>query len=66
MLPKPLGSAILILVSVIWAINFFAQFFISTYHPDVTLNGVFATLIGGAFALSRKDNNDKSDGSGKS
>lgn len=69
MLPKALASAIIVLVSTVWTLNFGLQFLIPTYHPDVTLNGVFMTLVGGAFALSRKDkdNNDKTgDGGGKS
>lgn len=69
MLPKQLASGIIVLVTIVWCINFFAQFLIPTYHPDVTLNGVFLSLVGGAFALSRKekDTNDKNgDGSGKS
>lgn len=58
MLPKPLASAIIVLVSVIWACNFFFQFLVPTYHPDVTLNGVFMCLVGGALALSRKDKDE--------
>lgn len=58
MLPKPLASAIIILVSVIWALNFFMQFLVTTYHPDITLNGIFMGIVGGALALSRKDKDD--------
>jgi hypothetical protein len=62
-LPRPLASAIIVLVSVIWAANFIAQFIVENYRPDVTLNGVFMAIVGGALALSRKD---KDGGSGKS
>lgn len=62
MLPKPLASAIIILVSVIWALNFFMQFLVTTYHPDITLNGIFMGIVGGALALSRKDKDDPPNG----
>lgn len=56
MLSRPLASAIIVLVSLVWAANFVAQFVIPEYKPDVTLNGVFMAIVGGALALSRKDN----------
>jgi len=55
MLPRPLASAIIVLVSVIWAANFVLQFIVPEYHPDVTINGIFMAVVGGALALSRKD-----------
>lgn len=58
MIPKPLASAIIVLVSIVWGCNFFLQFVVPTYHPDVTLNGVFMCLVGGALALSRKDKDE--------
>jgi len=58
MIPKPLASAIIILVSFVWACNFFMQFLITTYHPDITLNGIFMGIVGGALALSRKDKDE--------
>ena len=64
MLPRPLASAIIVLVSLIWALNFIAQFFIPEYKPDVTLNGVFMCIVGGALALSRKDNSGGGPSSG--
>jgi len=64
MLSRPLASAIIVLVSLIWAINFLAQFFVPEYRPDVTLNGVFMALVGGALALSRKDNSGGGPSSG--
>jgi hypothetical protein len=63
MLPRPLATAIIVLVSLVWAANFIAQFIVDGYHADVTLNGVFMAIVGGALALSRKD---KDGGSGKS
>jgi hypothetical protein len=64
-LPRPLASAIIVLVSLVWAANFVAQFLVADYHPDVTLNGVFMAVVGGALALSRKDK-DGGAGGGKS
>lgn len=56
MIPRQLASGIIVLVSIVWAANFFLQFVVSTYKPDVTLNGVFMAIVGGALALSRSDN----------
>jgi hypothetical protein len=64
MLPRPIATAIVVLVSLIWSLNFGLQFFLPNYHPDVTLNGVFMAIVGGALALSRKDKNDGSGGDG--
>lgn len=57
MIPRPLASGIIVLVSLVWAANFFLQFIVTTYHPDVTLNGVFMAIVGGALALSRNSDN---------
>ena len=67
MISRRLASAIIILVSVVWACNFFLQFVVVTYKPDVTLNGVFMAVVGAALALSRRNGNgkDKDDDGGK-
>jgi hypothetical protein len=39
---------------VVWSANFFAQFFISSYNPDPSINSVFGSIIGIALALSRR------------
>lgn len=65
MLPRPLASAIIVLVSVIWAANFVLQFIVSEYHPDVTINGIFMAVVGGALALSRKDSGGGGSGNSK-
>ena len=65
MIPRPLANGIIVLVSIVWAVNFFIQFLVPTYQPDITLNGVFMAVVGGAIALQSrkgKDNNN-SDGS---
>jgi len=55
MIPRSLATAIVVLVSVIWAANFVLQFVIPSWHPDVTINGIFMGVVGTALALSRKD-----------
>ena len=59
MIPRPLATAIISLVSIVWAANFFLQFVVPTYHPDVTLNGVFMAVVGGAIALQARKGKDK-------
>lgn len=54
MLPKPLATAIIVIVTVVWAANFVAQFIVDSYEPDVAINGIFMAVVGGALALSRR------------
>lgn len=61
MIPRQLASGIIVLVSIVWAANFFLQFVVATYKPDVTLNGVFMAIVGGALALSRNDGKKRDD-----
>lgn len=61
MLPRHLASAVVVVVTIIWAANFLLQFIVTTYKPDPILHGVFMSLVGGALALSRKSGNDKDD-----
>lgn len=56
MIPKPVATAIIIIVTLVWAVNFAAQFVIEDYSPDVAINGIFMALVGGALALSRREN----------
>lgn len=53
MLPARLANAIIILVCVVWAINFLAPFVVTGYTADQQLNLVFMSIVGGALALSR-------------
>ena len=53
MIPKPLATVIIVLVTVVWAVNFAAQFIVAEYKPDVAINGIFMAVVGGALALSR-------------
>ena len=61
MLPKPLATAIIVIVTIVWAINFGAQFIVTDYSPDVAINGIFMAVVGGALALSRRDNKNGED-----
>lgn len=58
MISKPLATAIIIIVTVVWAVNFAAQFFVTDYDPDVSINGIFMAIVGGALALSRPGSRD--------
>lgn len=54
LLPRPVASAIIIVVTVVWAMNFLLQFVVENYKSDVAINGIFMGIVGGALALSRK------------
>lgn len=54
MLPKPLANAIVVLVTLVWVANFVAQFVLPEYKPDPFINTIFAALVGGALALSKR------------
>lgn len=54
LLPRRLASAIVVVVSIVWVVNFGAQFFIPTYHPDISINGIFMAVVGGGLMLARK------------
>ncbi len=61
---KRLGNVVIVLVCVIWAANFGAQFVVAEYKPDPTINMIFMGIVGGLFALQSKkseDNNDNTD-----
>lgn len=45
MLTKSLATALVVVVVIVWAANFFAQFVIGGYHPDPAINGLFGTSI---------------------
>lgn len=56
MIPRPVASAIIVLVTIVWAANFCAQFLVEGYEPDVAINGIFMGIVGAALAFSRKGN----------
>jgi len=55
-LPRWLSSAIIIVVTLAWAVNFLAQFVMNEYKPDPLVHALFMSIVGGALALSRKGN----------
>lgn len=62
LLPKPLAYAIMGLVTLVWAVNFAAQFFVEGYTSDPLIHGIFMGIVGGAIALSRKAGNSPGEG----
>lgn len=63
MINKRLGNVVIVLICVIWAANFGAQFVVSDYKPDPTINMIFMGIVGGLFALQhRKSNGNSEDG----
>jgi hypothetical protein len=53
-IPKSISNVIIVLISIVWVANFFAQFVVHDYHPDPSINGVFGAIVGGALALTRR------------
>lgn len=59
-----LANFIIVTVTLVWTINFGAQFFVENYVPDNFINTTFMAIAGGAFAL--KSRNGGNDGEGPS
>lgn len=57
MLSRPIASAILVITTLVWVGNFAAQFIDPEYKSDPIYHAVFMSLVGGALALTRKDQN---------
>lgn len=55
MIPKPLANVIVVIVTVVWAGNFFASVFLPDYRGDPILNLVFMAIVGSAIALKQGD-----------
>lgn len=47
MLPKSLAVSILVLVSLVWSVDFGAQF-VTSHQPSPAIQGTFLALVGGA------------------
>lgn len=66
MINKRLGNVVIVLICVIWAANFGAQFIVTNYKPDPTINMIFMGIVGGLFALqSRRTGNNEIDGTAR-
>lgn len=49
-------TAIIVVVTAVWAANFAAGLLVPDYEPDQAINGIFMALVGGLLAIgSRKD-----------
>lgn len=53
---KWLFQFVFVVVTVVWAVNFFAPYFDSSQERDPTINGVFMATVGIAFGKYIKDN----------
>lgn len=58
MLPQPLVTALTILISLVWTTNVVVGFLAPERH-DASLNAIFAVVVGGIYALQRKDKPDE-------
>ena len=58
MIDKRLANVVVAIVTLAWAVNFAAPFFVADYKPDPSVHAVFMAIIGGTLALSRGKNDD--------
>lgn len=54
MLPRPLVTALAVLISIAWAANLLVGF-LYPGRSDPALNAIFAIVVGAVFALGRRD-----------
>lgn len=54
MLPRPLVTALAVLISIAWAANLIIGF-LYPGRSDPALNAIFAIVVGAVFALGRRD-----------
>lgn len=55
MLPPWLAHTIILVVTVVWLVNFIAGLVSTTYVGDTQLNLVFMSIVGGAVALKSRE-----------
>ncbi len=48
-------TAIISVVTAVWAINFLAGLSVPDYEPDQAINGIFMAIVGGLFALGARE-----------
>lgn len=51
MLNERVANAIIIVVTIVWAVNFAARFVVAEYQPQESINAIFMAIVGGVFAL---------------
>lgn len=54
MIPKPLATAIVCLVTLVWIAQQGAQFLVPGFQVDGSVHYIFMTIVGGALLASRK------------
>lgn len=55
-LPEPLAYGIIIVVTVVWVVNFAATVLIPGYSDSIQIHLLFGTIVGASFALKRDGN----------
>jgi Flp pilus assembly protein protease CpaA len=61
-------TAIIAVVTVVWAVNFVAGLAVPHYDTSESINAIFMAIVGGLFALGGRgggDSKNPPDGSGK-
>ena len=57
-------TVVLAVVTIIWAMNFFAGLVVEDYKPDQAINGIFMAVAGALFALGGRGGGGNGPGSG--
>lgn len=45
------ANGIIVVVTVVWVVNFFARFIVPGYQPSEAINAIFMAIVGSVFAL---------------
>lgn len=51
MLNERVANVIIVMITLVWAVNFGARFFVVDYQPSESINAIFMAIVGGVFAL---------------
>lgn len=46
-----LATVIIVVVTLVWVVNFFARFVVPGYQPSEAINGIFMAIVGSIFAF---------------
>ncbi|GAA2554872.1 hypothetical protein GCM10010423_65060 [Streptomyces levis] len=57
-------NAVLVVVTLVWALNFAADVFVSEYKPAPEINAIFMGIVGAIFAASGREAGSRDDRSG--
>lgn len=55
-------TAVIVVVTTVWAANFLAGVLVPDYKPSESINGIFMAIVGGLFALGARTESKKNDG----